>query len=95
MHIANSATLKALTASVVGLNEAMQTFNLAFSSFISSLEDSEWINTDRASKLTGLTSRQLRYRAEIGAIRAKKDGKNYLFYSNDLIAYRNQTLLEQ
>jgi hypothetical protein len=88
MHIASEATLKALTASVVALNDAMQRFNVAFTSFITSLEDAEWVNTDRASKLTGLTPRQLRYKAENGAIRAKKDGKNFLFFSDDLIALR-------
>lgn len=92
MRIASDYTLKALTASVVALNNAMQSFNVAFTSFIASLEDAEWVNTDKASKLTGLTPRQLRYKAEIGTIKAKKDGKNYLFLSEDLIALRKSDI---
>lgn len=89
MQIANDATIKALTASVVVMNEAMQKFNLAFTAFITSLEDNEWMGIDKASKLTGLTQRQLRYRAENGALRTKKNGREYLFFSDDLIALRH------
>lgn len=89
MQIANDATLKALTASVVEVNKAMQGFNLAFTAFIQSLEDAEWVGIDKASKITGLTPRQLRYRAENGALRTKKNGREYLFFSDDLIALRH------
>lgn len=89
MQIANTNSIRDLAASLVVLNDALQKVNTAFASVISDLEDDEWMGISKASKLTGLTPRQLRYRAENGAIRTKMNGKNYLFYSKDLVAFRN------
>ena len=89
MQIANDATAKAMITAIVKLNEALRDTNLALSAFIQSLDDSEWVGIDKASKLTGLSQRQLRYRAEQGVLRTKKNGREYLFFSDDLSALRN------
>lgn len=92
MQIANVATLKAMTEAVMKVNMYVQEMNLTYVAFIQSLEGAEWVGIDKASKLTGLTQRQLRYRAENGVLRTKKNGREYLFFSDDLLALRQTEL---
>lgn len=92
MQIVNVATLKAMTEAIMKANVVVQEINLTYAAFLQSLEGAEWVGIDKASKITGLTQRQLRYRAENGVLRTKKNGREYLFFSDDLLALRQTEL---
>lgn len=75
--------LQALIKAVAELNQQL-------ANVCERLEESDWILTSDAARITGLTPRQCRYRAETGKWKFMKRGQDFLFYAPDVMRERNK-----
>ncbi len=67
------------------LIKAVAELNTQLVNVCQKLEGDNWIPIAEAERLTGLTQRQCRYRAETGKWKSSRRGKEFLFYAPDVL----------
>lgn len=72
------------------LIKAISEMNNALATVCEHLERDDWITTAEAGKISGLTPRQCRYRAETGKWKFMKRGQDFLYYAPDVLRESRQ-----
>lgn len=90
MTIKDKKTIAELARALQEVNSCVMRVNEAYLSLLSDLEEERWVGIAKATEISGLTPRQLRYKAERGEIKSRRQGKLFYFLDSDLAKYSTQ-----
>ncbi len=72
---------------IAEFTQALIAMNEAWAKVVSQLQEQDYLPLETAAELTGMTKRQLSYRAQNGSVKSKKVGRTVYLCTSDLDKY--------